>query len=92
MPQSIYDFDLLFRESGSDWADDLEMALKVKLAKYGVVDQLSIEKESNCVWFYSLIAQGDIYIRMDRLSCATDVQKSFDGRFFANRQVCLFPI
>lgn len=45
----VFKFDLTLRETDDEWFNDLEMALKAKLVKYGKIDKLSIEKESNCV-------------------------------------------
>lgn len=75
------------RETDAEWDKDLELALRAKVEKYGRIKRLTVEKGSNCVCAYVINDQGDVYIRMDNLEDCKCVQRSFDGRFFAMRQV-----
>jgi len=72
-------FDIA-EETEEEWDKDLELALRAKLAKYDA-ESIVVDKQSN---------SGDVYIRFEKIDCARSAQKSFDGRFFASRQIACF--
>ena len=85
---------MMFRETDPDWDKELAEDCKIELDKYGNVQFLKVEKESqvrDCIHNKTStmlkLIQGEVYVKYDTVEAAKRSIDALNGRWFGGRQI-----
>lgn len=91
---AVVDHSRLYRETERDWDKDLAEDVKGECeSKYGRVDHIKVEKDSQVSILYvaeSVLTsgwQGEIYVKFDSIDSAKQAIQALNGRWFGGRPI-----